>query len=192
MSRGIRNCEVCSTQYEPTYSKQRTCSRTCGVTLRRTITGTMAKIKPPKQATTYDRTCAECEKPFTTTHHKQVLCSKECAAGRSRRQAADAYRDGRTRDNTLKSVHMQRARRAGVEAEAISPEAVAERDNWICGICFEPVPKTWPEDDRSQMPSLDHIVPIEAGGTHTLDNVQLAHYSCNLRKGSRPVTDYVV
>lgn len=29
-----RTCEVCSTTYIPTYSKQRTCGRTCGVVLK--------------------------------------------------------------------------------------------------------------------------------------------------------------
>jgi 5-methylcytosine-specific restriction endonuclease McrA len=34
---------------------------------------------------------------------------------------------------------------------------------------------------------MDHIVPISKGGTHTLDNVQMAHRFCNLSKGNRSI-----
>ena len=36
--------------------------------------------------------------------------------------------------------------------------------------------------------SLDHIVPLSQGGTHTLGNVQLAHLVCNERKHDRILT----
>jgi len=31
-------------------------------------------------------------------------------------------------------------------------------------------------------PTIDHIVPLSAGGDDTKANVQLAHFSCNTRK----------
>lgn len=33
--------------------------------------------------------------------------------------------------------------------------------------------------------SVDHIVPLARGGSHSADNVQSAHLLCNLRKGAR-------
>lgn len=33
--------------------------------------------------------------------------------------------------------------------------------------------------------TLDHIIPLSKGGTHTWDNVQLAHMSCNAGKCDR-------
>jgi 5-methylcytosine-specific restriction endonuclease McrA len=36
---------------------------------------------------------------------------------------------------------------------------------------------------RWNAPELDHIIPLSAGGAHTLDNVACAHRSCNLEKG---------
>ena len=30
--------------------------------------------------------------------------------------------------------------------------------------------------------SLDHIIPLSQGGTHTYNNVQLAHFLCNISK----------
>lgn len=33
--------------------------------------------------------------------------------------------------------------------------------------------------------AVDHIVPLSLGGAHSLENVQLAHLFCNMRKGNR-------
>lgn len=58
---------------------------------------------------------------------------------------------------------------------------VYERDHWFCGICGLKVDRTlaWPDPMSA---SLDHIVPLSHGGSHTLDNVQCAHLVCNTRK----------
>ena len=37
---------------------------------------------------------------------------------------------------------------------------------------------------RLNYPSIDHTVPVSKGGTHTWDNVQLAHFYCNRVKGN--------
>lgn len=34
-------------------------------------------------------------------------------------------------------------------------------------------------------PTLDHIIPLAAGGTHEPSNCQCAHFSCNSAKGAR-------
>ena len=61
---------------------------------------------------------------------------------------------------------------------------VFERDDWLCGLCGEPVDKdlAWPDPTSA---SLDHIIPLSRGGAHTLDNVQLAHLVCNIRKNNQ-------
>lgn len=53
--RKSRTCEVCGAAYVPTYSKQRTCGRACGLWLRHDAIG--AKCDVPWQ------TC-QCERPF--------------------------------------------------------------------------------------------------------------------------------
>jgi hypothetical protein len=74
-----------------------------------------------------------------------------------------------------------RARRFGVENEYINKWQVFERDEWICGLCHEPVDREakWP---AWGFPSIDHIVPLAVGGPHTHANVQCAHLGCNLLK----------
>lgn len=35
------------------------------------------------------------------------------------------------------------------------------------------------------MPHLDHMIPLDAGGPHSLENLAYAHAQCNLMKGPR-------
>jgi 5-methylcytosine-specific restriction endonuclease McrA len=68
------------------------------------------------------------------------------------------------------------------QGEKIVALEIFKRDNWICGICKDPI------NPRLRCPNwwaatLDHIVPLCRGGSHTADNVTAAHLICNLRKG---------
>lgn len=54
--------------------------------------------------------------------------------------------------------------------------------DWTCIICKGEI------DSRRRCPdwraaTIEHIVPIAKGGTHTWDNVGPAHYKCNMEKG---------
>lgn len=68
--------------------------------------------------------------------------------------------------------------------ERFAPKDVYERDGWVCGLCRRPVDPglTWPHPMSA---SVDHILPLSQGGSHTLANVQCAHLSCNSRKCDR-------
>ena len=60
---------------------------------------------------------------------------------------------------------------------------IAFRDGFVCGLCGEVVDMVVSYPDPSSA-SVDHVVPLSRGGCDTLDNVQIAHLGCNLRKGS--------
>ncbi len=65
---------------------------------------------------------------------------------------------------------------------------IADRDGWSCHLCGElidptqTVPGDW-------APTIDHIVPVSAGGEHTLSNVRLAHFWCNSIRSARTVDE---
>lgn len=69
----------------------------------------------------------------------------------------------------------RRERTAGV---SLDRWLIARRDGWVCGICSEHV-------SPDEMWSIDHIVPLARGGSHSYENVQLAHFDCNTKKGFR-------
>ncbi len=66
----------------------------------------------------------------------------------------------------------------------ITLDRLRQRDNDICQICGEVVDVSDKTDKHigARYPSCDHIIPLSKGGTHTWNNVQLAHMGCNSGK----------
>jgi 5-methylcytosine-specific restriction endonuclease McrA len=81
--------------------------------------------------------------------------------------------------------YIRRAKKHGVEWAMFDTIAeVFDRDEWVCQICGEDtnLDASWPDKD---FPSLDHIIPMSAGGTHTPSNCQTSHLHCNLSKAHK-------
>ena len=82
----------------------------------------------------------------------------------------------------------RRSRIKGAKADLINHKEIFERDNWVCQICKLKVnPKLKYPNPKSA--SLDHIIPLAEGGTHTKNNVQLTHLECNYNKANKPAND---
>lgn len=77
----------------------------------------------------------------------------------------------------IKARNIRRSRaQKGTQVIPINRERVAKRDGWMCGICGKIVTRAnW---------SLDHIIPLSRGGSHTYQNVTLAHRLCNIRRNT--------
>lgn len=80
----------------------------------------------------------------------------------------------------------KRARKLGATVEKFTDKEIFERDLWICQICFKKVNR------RLRYPnplcaSLDHIIPLSKGGSHSRQNCCLAHLRCNVSKQNRCV-----
>lgn len=112
------------------------------------------------------KTCAGCGKTFYSQIAEQKYCSKTCK-----------------KRNRSSSNIRKRCRKYGADYEkGITLRLVSERDNGICQICGKKV--DW--NDRSytdwfgaMYPTIDHKIALANGGTHSWDNVQLAHAICN-------------
>lgn len=111
----------------------------------------------------WDRiSCRECGAEWIRWQalRRRFYCSDSCRKRASRRV-------GR---------RLRRARLAAVTVEAVDLLQVAERDGWRCHICHHKVTRrTW---------SLDHLVPLSAGGEHSYQNTALAHHRCNTLRGA--------
>lgn len=172
-----RTCPICGKQYHPTSGKQKTCSRECARTLCPT---------KPKSCLVYFSDCSICGRTFTARTARRGLCGDEdCRREAHRRRRNERYPELKPR--VLRHSHARRARLAGVETEQVVPWRVYERDKWRCKIkpCLfggKPVRRKARGKRDPLMASLDHVIPIAQGGTHTYGNVQCSHYRCNLSK----------
>lgn len=57
-------------------------------------------------------------------------------------------------------------------------EKLIEENGNICCICGR-------QFDESNIPTIDHIIPISRGGTDEIDNLQLTCQACNIRKSNK-------
>ena len=158
----VRQCRHCGEDTEPSRHAVTQCAR-----CRRDSQG---------------RDCAEpdCDRPvrardLCSMHYKRLM------------RATGAWEPEPWDDRRRNNYHKRRALKAGSTAgPAFTNADVYERDGWVCGLCSESVsPDVAYPDPLSA--SLDHVVPLSLGGAHSLENVQLAHLSCNVRKGARVV-----
>jgi 5-methylcytosine-specific restriction endonuclease McrA len=64
-----------------------------------------------------------------------------------------------------------------------------ERDDWTCRLCGSLIPPlaSWPDP---LFGTVDHVVPLNRGGTHTWSNVQAAHLRCNMSKNNQMPDEY--
>lgn len=68
--------------------------------------------------------------------------------------------------------------------DSITLKKVRAKYSDICQICGNPVDDKDIENGHIKRlyPTIDHIIPLSKGGTHTWNNVQLAHMCCNAGK----------
>lgn len=138
------------------------------------------KLKKISKNHRYYRSCSECGKGYFADRSNSVTCSNECQ---------------NHRNNRLKEIRRrEQLKKNGKINYNISLEKLIKRDNGICQLCGQPVNNNDCQmtDEGyfvagKQYPSIDHIIPVSKGGTHTWDNVQLAHRHCNSIKKDESV-----
>jgi len=106
---------------------------------------------------------------------------RERAARQRRIEQTRAYARRWYAENREKFNEWNQRRRARIKGapvvERINRAKIIERDASICHICGLFV--------SSGEMSLDHVVALANGGSHTEGNLRVAHLICNIRKGAR-------
>ena len=124
------------------------------------LLSTVLETKRPKK-------CKRCGEIFYCPYPTAIYCSKKCK------------KSGKT------SIR-KRCKKYGVYYDPeVIPIKVFQRDHYKCGICGLYCVKdddTWNGYIGAYSPTIDHIVALKNGGTHTWDNVQCAHAICNSKK----------
>lgn len=168
-------CLVCGTELNSRCRK--TCSFECGTELGRIRTRqryemmTGVKLRSCRGP----RPCRWCGSLIVPRSYN--------GRGRNTCDRCQCYRSG---------GHEQRAAFYGVPAETVSCIDVFERDNWTCQLCRRRVLRRAKRSVNTgrlhpRTASIDHIVPLSRGGSHSERNCQCACLRCNLRKGSKMI-----
>lgn len=127
------------------------------------------------------RNCQVCGAAFMVHRPSTIArtCSQSCRnrlrhqSTPERRQAFAAARQRR-----------KRARKRQAISEPYTLAGIAERDGYRCGLCGKKVEMDLPYNSP-RAATIDHVVPMSAGGDNIRANVQLAHRRCNTRKSNR-------
>jgi 5-methylcytosine-specific restriction endonuclease McrA len=102
------------------------------------------------------------------------------------REQSKEYRKN-NREKVRSKLHDYRARKRGAFVEKIDFKVIYEKDNGICYLCGKPVNMNKLENENipADYGTIDHVIPIIAGGLHEYTNIRLAHLSCNGAKSDR-------
>ena len=120
--------------------------------------------------------CKNCGKEFcqmVTGYNSHLYCSEVCQKRWFNRKANE------------KRYRKLIARRHDTD---ISLDKLFKRDRGVCYLCGRECDWTDGEHKAGTFiagdtyPSIDHVVPVSKGGTHTWDNIKLACRRCNLMK----------
>ncbi len=125
--------------------------------------------KPPEPVR---KTCAFCRAEFVDRPAAYI-------AGK-RRAARTAFCSDACSKHAAKQRRRMRERAAFVEY--VSLTVLMKRDGGVCQLCHKRVGNN--AVPAPLAPTIDHIVPLAAGGLHEYRNVQLAHFACNSLRGA--------
>ena len=152
-------CEICGKKFIHTLPNKKTCSKTCQI---RKTHGKGPYKKAPK-------TCVVCGKIFMGVRGNAKTCSEKCRWDFARIDRNRRYKH-------LKEI--------GEFDESATLPNVFARFGGVCQSCGEHL--SFDEDWLSgRYPSIDHVIPLSKGGTHTWDNIQLLCRSCNCKKSNK-------
>ena len=146
-----------------------------------------------------ERQCSKCQQRFTPTYATSngVTWCRSCRTSSDRQHVARqcscgaSISKGRRRCDACKRENRRSAERRkdllrrglNVPFESYDIHEIAERDGWLCHLCGKKVPNRQ-YASRDADPTIDHLIPVSAGGHDVKSNVALAHNRCNWERGA--------
>lgn len=208
-------CSECGNKFIPKMNDRTTyCSRECYFKAKHKN----AKPKINNVIVAKNVLCAECGKEFQTCRG-QKYCSDRCRMihyntkkkdtfkplqfeceecgitivalrGDKRRKFCSHCCSRRHSDRKKETQRRYRLIENGEIDHNITLKKLIKRDNEMCYICNDKV-NVNSNSNADEYPSIDHVIPVAKGGTHTWDNVRLAHRYCNSVKWSNMLEDVI-
>lgn len=171
-----RKCSKCFSAFTTKLPNQIYCSRVCRLddVSSKAHLRWVANHPRPEQ---YEYECSRCEMKFYSVKHITGVAAQY----------------GRFCDDCSLELKRIRYRRKGVTRRGylsesrVSVEQLVSIHGSDCSLCGEDIDILLPRTSKWGA-TIDHRIPLSKGGSDELDNLQLAHWICNNRKGNK-VTD---
>lgn len=125
--------------------------------------------------------CKNCGKELDNKF--KDYCSSECQKEYNSRKPRIKNKNEKNGIGLCRKIRRARLKLNGPIDKSITLDKLINRDKGICHICGQKVSKnTSPQS--AEYPSIDHLIPVSKGGTHTWNNIKLAHRGCNTFKSN--------
>lgn len=157
-------CICCGVSLD--HSRDGYCSDDC----RRARAREKAQVYAASKKPIIVRQCKECGAEFAPEYGnaRRTFCSQGCCDRQGSRISKATRRAHKITNGPY---------------DIIDPKAVCRRDGWRCYLCGKGTPRElWGSVDHDDAPTMDHVVPLARGGTHSWDNVRCCCRRCNYTK----------
>lgn len=170
-------CEFCGQPFEKTAWNKRYCSKLCS-----SRTPNRRAKQAEGRALNRERQRSYAKRHYAANRDEYAARTKNWRAANPER-AREVARNGRTRryrSDPAADLARQHARRAATVGTFTGAEWRSIPFNDICSYC-----------GKTGEMTIDHVVPISAGGTNSTENIVPACGRCNSSKGNKSLVFYL-
>lgn len=129
----------------------------------------------------YRRACYERNRD----HERATFASYYAANGEALRKASERWRKEhplQRREQASRYQRTRQSRKAGATVTKADYVAILDEFGLQCHICLGAI-------IGAADLHFDHVIPLSRGGAHSPDNIRPAHSLCNMRKGSKLLSE---
>lgn len=125
------------------------------------------------------KACATCGEWIDKPIHNRQYCSRDCSNKVWRKQNLE-----RIRERNREASRRRHARKRSTQVKHFTDKDVRMTHGDVCYLCGEKINFRL-KFPHPNSPTVDHIVPLSRGGSHTLENAAMVHFLCNNKKGAK-------
>lgn len=181
LNKNYKYCDTCKEIQKQKSKEERLKRKTIQIAK---ITARKSERKAEREVA-LNKICSMCNSPFKANRRNTKTCD-------SCRYVKKLLRDI-SRGKRSKSALPTKFDRIDLD---ITHEKLIERDKNICYLCGKPCDSNhFIHDEKGAFialdnyPSIEHVIALTNRGTHTWDNVKLAHFHCNSIKSDKTIDE---